>query len=67
MDLEIRKAEIEKRVDEINAQRQELYKQLNLTAQEFLKLQGEYRLIDEMLQEASTTVEKNNGEVRSED
>jgi len=63
----VRKAEIEKRVDEINAQRVELYKQLDATQKEFLKLQGEYQLIDKMLQEASSTAEKTNGEVRSED
>ena len=67
MNLKKRKAEIEKKVDEINAQRKELYNQLDLTTQEFLKLQGEYRLIDEMLQETSTVGEKTNGEVRSED
>ena len=62
MDLKKKKVEIEKRVEEINEERVEVYKQrdeldkqLGLSAQEFLRLDGELRLIDEMLVETPAT------------
>ena len=49
MDLADKKSEIEKKVEEINEKRKALFEQLELTGQEFLKLQGEFRLIEELL------------------
>jgi len=66
MNLEEKKKQIEEQVGQLNARRTEIFKQLEFTTQEFLRLEGEYRLIIAMLQEASTVEEKNNGEDRSE-
>ena len=57
MDLEKKKAEIEEKMKGINAQRKELYAKLDSTTQEFLRLEGEARLIEEMLSESKESKE----------
>ena len=65
MDLEQRQKEIEAEIEQLNARRAEYFKQLEFTKEEFLRLEGEHRLIVRMLREASTE-ENINGAERSE-
>ena len=61
MDFEQKKQDISKRFDESKAREQKIREQLNLETTEQVRLQGEYRFVEQEEKESLAKQEKKNG------